>query len=717
MIQDLWWLGGPHREQARSHRGNAFQMWERACSRCAKRRLLLLQVFSTLQRFIPQQQVLVVVDLFFFEQAPGPVAFHAEQFDEAPAFDLVGDLADVATGFAVAAGQVDLAVFLRLGRRDQVQFQAGRVAVAGEVQFDFAGQLVQANLGVQLQGLGQAFAVQGAIDAFASLVIVVVDQVVRVVHCNGHHGQGQGHRAGQDCDDDPGPEVLVPGACGSGYGHCSALSLTNLWADESALGFNMDAGIISILEDECDLVGARRQLLRRARQFYRHADDVAGSYLDFAAALQLEVRQAGSVKHVGVVVLILVHDLQAVDVFDPPLGILAVQHAVLADVEAHQRTHEERRHQQADHGQQYQRVTDQARPQFMGFLPGEVVFGGVADQPAGVLHLVHDAVAGVDAGRATDALDLQAVPDVDAGGADLHAHRAVDAVAQALGLVVGAFLARATLFAPARVVGDDQGVLVEHHALEARIGAHVDAHLFAQPAGIAVGGEGEEADPEVRPAIGLASEEADDQLANRREIADKGHAGNKTDQQPQAVLGEFAQEFIRAHGRLVELDALVAVAFGDLFTPHEDPGPDALRAGIAAPDPPGIDGDEEQAEGGDDQQAREQDEVLGPEGRAEDEELALRQVPPHGLVTAPAQPHGTEVQQEQAGTTHHPQVAEQAGEGTGVDFLSRSVEVDSCIGGFGRWCDVVYWNLLAHYCVPRLGEMPRSVRADRDQKE
>src|SRR5450830_2102705 len=701
MALDLWWRVGPHRGQARSHSGSRCPCGSGLARDARSEACLLLQVFSTLQRFIPQQQVLVVVDLFFFEQTPGPVAFHAEQFDEAPAFDLVGDLADVATRFAVAAGQVDLAVFLRLGRRDQVQFQAGRVAVAGEVQFDFAGQLVQANLGVQLQGLGQAFAVQGAIDAFASLVIVVVDQVVRVVHCNGHHGQGQGHRAGQDCDDDPGPEVLVPGACGSGYGHCSALSLTNLWADESALGFNMDAGIISILEDECDLVGARRQLLRRARQFYRHADDVAGSYLDFAAALQLEVRQAGSVKHVGVVVLILVHDLQAVDVFDPPLGILAVQHAVLADVEAHQRTHEERRHQQADHGQQYQRVTDQARSQFMGFLPGEVVFGGVADQPAGVLHLVHDAVAGVDAGGATDALDLQAVTDVDAGGADLHAHRAVDAVAQALGLVVGAFLARATLFAPARVVGDDQGILVEHHALEARIGAHVDAHLFAQPAGVAVGGEGEEADPEVRPAIGLAGEEVKHQFADRREVADEGHAGDKTDQQPQRVLAEFAQELVGAHRRIVQLDALVAVAFGDLFAPHEDPRPHALRAGIPAPDTPGVHRDEEQAKGRDDQDAREEDEVLGPEGCTENKELTFRQVPPHGLVAAPVQPHRAEVEQEQTSTAEHAQVAEQPGEGAGVDFLSRRVEIDTVVRFFGRGRNVMYRYLVAHHCIPR----------------
>ncbi len=61
----------------------------------------------------------------------------------------------------------------------------------------------------------------------------------------------------------------------------------------------------------------------------------------------------------------------------------------------------------------------------------------VTDQSARVAELVHHVVAGVDAGGAADALDLQAVADVDAGGADLHALLAVDAVAQALGLVDG----------------------------------------------------------------------------------------------------------------------------------------------------------------------------------------------------------------------------------------------------------------------------------------
>lgn len=70
------------------------------------------------------------------------------------------------------------------------------------------------------------------------------------------------------------------------------------------------------------------------RQLHRQADDIAGGHTDFALAFQAQVGQTGCLKHVDVVALVLVHDLEAVHVLDPALGVLAVQHAVLADVEA-----------------------------------------------------------------------------------------------------------------------------------------------------------------------------------------------------------------------------------------------------------------------------------------------------------------------------------------------------------------------------------------------
>src|SRR5690606_13044159 len=87
---------------------------------------------------------------------------------------------------------------------------------------------------------------------------------------------------------------------------------------------------------------------------------------------------------------------------------------------------------------------------------------GVADEALGVIHFVHDLITGVDAGPAAYAHVLQAVADVDAGGADLHAQGAVDAVAQASFFVVDATRPPTARFAALVIVGDDEGVVVHH---------------------------------------------------------------------------------------------------------------------------------------------------------------------------------------------------------------------------------------------------------------
>ena len=132
----------------------------------------------------------------------------------------------------------------------------------------------------------------------------------------------------------------------------------------------------------------------------------------------------------------------------------------------------------------------------------------------------------------------------------------------------------------------------------------------------------------------------------------------------------LAGQLVAAHGRLVEFHALVAITPGDFLAPHEDPCPDALRAGVAAPHAASEHGDEEQAEGTDDQQAGKEDEVLRPEGRAEDVELALGQVPEHRLAAVPLQPQGAEEQQEQQRTAKPAEVAETPRETFGVNGRS-----------------------------------------------
>src|SRR5690606_29302808 len=101
---------------------------------------------------------------------------------------------------------------------------------------------------------------------------------------------------------------------------------------------------------------------------------------------------------------------------------------------------------------------DDPRPQHAGGLAVDRVLGGAADQPARVAHLVHDVVAGVDAGTAGDALVLQAVADVDAGRTDLHADGAVDAVAQFLELELRQRLRLAGVAVPGDRAGGVRGL-------------------------------------------------------------------------------------------------------------------------------------------------------------------------------------------------------------------------------------------------------------------
>ena len=89
--------------------------------------------------------------------------------------------------------------------------------------------------------------------------------------------------------------------------------------------------------------------------------------------------------------------------------------------------------------------------------------------------LLHHDVAGVDAAGAGDALELEAVPDVDALRTDDDALVAVDAAPCVLGVGSAARLA------PADVVLHQQRVGVGQGALEAGVGAEVVAELLPEP--------------------------------------------------------------------------------------------------------------------------------------------------------------------------------------------------------------------------------------------
>ena len=130
---------------------------------------------------------------------------------------------------------------------------------------------------------------------------------------------------------------------------------------------------------------------------------------------------------------------------------------------------------------------------------GQRILGGIPDQAARQTNLVHDRVADIDTGAATDAFILLPLADIDAGRAYDHTQPAIDTIAQSSSLGIDTLLARAARLATFGVIGNDQSVRVEHHALEAGVGTHVLADLLAQETRLHVEESGIEKGPEQFP--------------------------------------------------------------------------------------------------------------------------------------------------------------------------------------------------------------------------
>src|SRR5574343_1091005 len=431
--------------------------------------------------------------------------------------------------------------------------------------------------------------------------------------------------------------------------------------------------------------------------FRRHADDGVERGqpgccgVDFRAAGDFGAGQAVDADPVAAWLFFGVHDLEHVDVLDPAvLGFAGEHRAVADDVDLErdavgQEPAGEAGDQDEDGGVQQDAWANDVGHDFLAAqVAGHGVFGRVADQPLRQADLVHDLIADVDAGGAADALVLQAVADVDAGWADLHAESAIDAIAEAGRLGIDTLRARPARLAAFRIVGDDQRIRVEHHALEAGVGAHVLADLLAHEAGEQVGEAAVEEDPEGFPGAEVAGADIVDQLVHRREVADQREAGPQREDQPERMLGTLDAQLAGVERRLVELDAGAAVAFDPVFHPHENLRVDRLRAGVAAEQPAGDGGDQEQRVGRDDQQGGEVDDVLRPENDPEDVELAFDQVQQDGLATVPDQP-GADVEQHlREDDQGDPPVVEMAADTLGVDFPAFLVERDG--GCAGRLC-------------------------------
>src|ERR1051326_3873296 len=140
-------------------------------------------------------------------------------------------------------------------------------------------------------------------------------------------------------------------------------------------------------------------------------------------------------------------------------------------------------------------ITGEARGEPEAVAPLYAVGGRVTNEAAGPAEPVHHGVAGVDAGGAMDAFHLGAVADVDAGGAHGDALAAADAVAEAFGAALFGRLAAApgaAFLATFMVVGDHEGIFIEHDGLETAVGTDEGAGLFAEAGKDGVEDQGEQ---------------------------------------------------------------------------------------------------------------------------------------------------------------------------------------------------------------------------------
>ena len=394
---------------------------------------------------------------------------------------------------------------------------------------------------------------------------------------------------------------------------------------------------------ELDLVRVLVQVVSGDSQAHRHIPDLSGSDVEIAGlVVDRDARQARGAQQVGARLLLHVEHLEAIDVLDPAVARFAIGSVAVAQhVEGDRHALRQRDRDGRDDSDHQYRIDNDPRTQDPGLQVLHGVESGVAHQAARRADLVHDLVAGIDAGGAGDALVLQAVADVDAGRTGLDAEGAVDAVAERflrLGLPARA---RAARLAAYRVVGDDQRVAVEHGALEARIRAHVDADLLAHLAGEEQDRDHDEGEEKGLPRPQRSGEDLP------AELADRGERAESRERRPDGEGGEerpLDGELAGARQRetvLAQANLARAVALDPAFDPDQHLGEDGLRTGVAAPDPPGECREEEERQRRHHQQGGEVDQVLRPEHQAEEVELARRQVEQKGLPVFPAQPGQT----------------------------------------------------------------------------
>src|SRR5699024_3079455 len=144
------------------------------------------------------------------------------------------------------------------------------------------------------------------------------------------------------------------------------------------------------------------------------------------------------------------------------------------------------------------------------------------------------------------------------------------------------------------VVRHDKRVIINHDALEARIGAHVLAHRFAQKPCVAPRGKGIKRHPEPLPWAKVKMQQPHAQFADRRKIANECGPGPPRDGYPDDMLGCLEPELAQVPGLFIKPNARNPIAFNAPFDPHENLRIHRLRTRISAKQPPGNDSEQKQ---------------------------------------------------------------------------------------------------------------------------
>ena len=153
------------------------------------------------------------------------------------------------------------------------------------------------------------------------------------------------------------------------------------------------------------------------------------------------------------ILVVHIENLDGKGVLDPPAGHFLVKVAAIPDdVDFKRFTKDESRAEQGNHGKDRNAVTYRLDPSPCPALARQLVLRGIGNEAVCISHLVHDGITGVHAQGTVDTFVLQPVPDIDAGGTDLHTIGTVDTVPQSGRRLIRTLLARSARLTPFHVV-------------------------------------------------------------------------------------------------------------------------------------------------------------------------------------------------------------------------------------------------------------------------